>query len=115
MMLAEVLEKYTGNILLLAEELSHFSKFTGNNSSIIQDIELSFTPLVREIVNKSKSIGLEVKHVPLFENYQPYASYIKVVSDKPSLAYRNINIDKDAIAEIITYGFGSEQTKVILG
>lgn len=115
MMLAEVLEKYTGSTLLLAEELSHFSKFTGVNTSIIQDIELSFTPLVREIVNKSKSIGLEVKHVPLFENYQPYASYIKVVSDKCSLVYRNIKADKDAIAEIISYGFGNEQTKVILG
>ena len=113
--LAEVLEKYTVSTLLLAEELSHFSKFTGQNTSIIQDIELSFTPLVKEIVNKSKSIGLEVKHVPLFENYQPYASFIKVVSDKCSMVYRNIKVDKDGIAEILSYGFGSEQTKVILG
>lgn len=110
----EVLERYTGASLLLAEELKNFSKFTGENTGIIKDIELSFTALTKEIVNKAKSVGLDINHAPLFENYEPYASITRAVSEIRSLPYTNIRVEKDSIAEVISYGFGTEATKIIL-
>lgn len=114
LLFTDVLEKYTAALLLLSEELRNFSKFTGQNTGIIKDIELSFSPLTREIVNKAKSVGLDANYAPLFENYESYASVTRAVSEKRSLPYSSIGVERDAIAEVISYGFDAEKTRIIL-
>lgn len=110
----EVLEKYSSAVLILAEELKNFSKISGTNNEIIKDIELSFTPLVTDIVNKGKTVGLEINYVPLFESYVPFANKLRATNEKHSLAYENLQFERDSISEIITFGFGNEPTKIIL-
>jgi hypothetical protein len=110
----EVLEKYAGASLILSQELKNISKFTGETVGIFKDIELSFEALVDEIVNKGRTVDLEINYAPLFENYAPYANKVRAVNEKHSLVYSSLQISKDSISEIISYGFGSEPTKIIL-
>ncbi len=112
-LLREVLEKYTGAILLLTEELRNFSTFSEENSGFIKEIELSFTPLLNEIINKAKSVGLDVNYVPLFVSSEPYVKITRSVSEKHQLPYSNIKVEKDFISEIISYGFGNNPTTII--
>jgi len=114
-LLKEVFEKYSSSIFILTEELSNLSKFTADNASVVKDIEHFFTSFKSELHSKSKAIGLDLNYVPLFEHYEKYAAFTKLANQTCSLPYKNIkNIPKDSVLEIINYGFGNEETNVIL-
>ncbi|NLJ08485.1 MAG: hypothetical protein GX437_12550 [Sphingobacteriales bacterium] len=114
-LLKEVFEKYSSSIFILTEEFSNLSKFTNNSSSVVKDFEQFFTIFKSELHGKSKAIGLDLNYVPLFEHYEKYAAFTKLANQTCSLPYKNIkNIPKDSVLEIINYGFGNEETNVIL-
>lgn len=111
----EIFEKYSSSLLILAEELCKLNKFTNANNSVIQEFEQYFIKFGQELQNKTKAIGLELNFVPLFENYTKYAAFTKLASQSCSLPYRKVHdLEKDAVLEVISYGFGNEETKVIL-
>ncbi len=114
-LLKEVFEKYSSSIFILTEEFSNLSKFTNDTTSVVKDFEQFFTSFKSELHSKSKSIGLDLNYVPLFEHYEKYAAFTKLANQTCSLPYKNIkNISKDYVLEIINYGFGNEETNVIL-
>jgi hypothetical protein len=114
-LLKEVFEKYSSSILILTEEFSNLSKFTNESISVVKDFEQFFTSFKSELHSKSKAIGLDLNYVPLFEHYEKYAAFTKLANQTCSLPYKNIkNISKDSVLEIINYGFGNEETNVIL-
>lgn len=114
-LLKEVFEKYSSSIYILTEEFSNLSKFTNDSTSAVKDFEQFFTSFKSELHSKSKTIGLDLNYVPLFEHYEKYAAFTKLANQTCSLPYKNIkNITKDSVLEIINYGFGNEETNVIL-
>jgi hypothetical protein len=114
-LLKEVFEKYTSSIFILTEELSNLSKFTNDSSSDVKDFEQFFASFKSELHSKSRGIGLDLNYVPLFEHYEKYAAFAKLANQACSLPYNNIkDISKDSVLEIISYGFGNEETNVIL-
>ncbi len=114
-LLKEVFEKYSSSIFILTEEFSNLSKFTNDSASVVKDFEQFFTSFKSELHSKSKTIGLDLNYVPLFEHYEKYAAFTKLANQTCSLPYKNIkNITKDSVLEIINYGFGNEETNVIL-
>lgn len=114
-LLKEVFEKYSSSIFILTEEFSNLSKFTNDSTSAVKDFEQFFTRFKSELHSKSKTIGLDLNYVPLFEHYEKYAAFTKLANQTCSLPYKNIkNITKDSVLEIINYGFGNEETNVIL-
>lgn len=114
-LLKEVFEKYSSSIFILTEEFSNLSKFTNGSTSAVKDFEQFFTRFKSELHSKSKTIGLDLNYVPLFEHYEKYAAFTKLANQTCSLPYKNIkNITKDSVLEIINYGFGNEETNVIL-
>jgi len=114
-LLKEVFEKYSSSIYILTEEFSNLSKFTNDSTSAVKDFEQFFKSFKSELHSKSKTIGLDLNYVPLFEHYEKYAAFTKLANQTCSLPYKNIkNIPKDSVLEIINYGFGNEETNVIL-
>lgn len=114
-LLKEVFEKYSSSIFILTEEFSNLSKFSNDSTSVVKDFEQFFTGFKSELHNKSRAIGLDLNYVPLFEHYEKYAAFTKLANQTCSLPYKNIkNITKDSVLEIINYGFGNEETNVIL-
>lgn len=114
-LLKEVFEKYSSSIFILTEEFSNLSKFTNDSASAVKDFEQFFTSFKSELHSKSKTIGLDLNYVPLFEHYEKYAAFTKLANQSCSLPYKSIkNITKDSVLEIINYGFGNEETNVIL-
>lgn len=114
-LLKEVFEKYSSSIFILTEEFSNLSKFTNDSASAVKDFEQFFTSFKSELHSKLKTIGLDLNYVPLFEHYEKYAAFTKLANQTCSLPYKNIkNIPKDSVLEIINYGFGNEETNVIL-
>jgi len=114
-LLKEVFEKYSSSIFILTEEFSNLSKFTNDSTSAVKDFEQFFTSFKSELHSKSKTIGLDLNYVPLFEHYEKYAAFTKLANQTCSLPYKNVkNITKDSVLEIINYGFGNEETNVIL-
>lgn len=114
-LIKEVFEKYSSSIFILTEELSNLSQFTNESTSVVKDFEQFFTHFKSELHSKSKAIGLDLNYVPLFEHYEKYAAFTKLANQTCSLPYKNIrNISKDSVLEIINYGFGNEETNVIL-
>jgi hypothetical protein len=111
----EVFEKYSSSLLILTEELKNFSKFTDNTDSIIKEYEDYFSKFSQELHKRIKAIDLDLNYVPLFEHYIKYAAYTKLANQSCSSPYKNIyNLEKDTVLEVISYGFGNEETKVIL-
>lgn len=114
-LLKEVFEKYSSSIFILTEEFSNLSKFTNDSTSAVKDFEQFFTSFKSELHSKLKTIGLDLNYVPLFEHYEKYAAFTKLANQSCSLPYKSIkNITKDSVLEIINYGFGNEETNVIL-
>lgn len=114
-LLKEVFEKYSSSIFILTEEFSNLSKFTNDSASAVKDFEQFFTSFKSELHSKLKTIGLDLNYVPLFEHYEKYAAFTKSANQSCSLPYKSIkNITKDSVLEIINYGFGNEETNVIL-
>jgi hypothetical protein len=114
-LLKEGFEKYSSSIFILAEEFSNLSKFLNDSTSVVKDFEQFFTSFNSDLHSKSKAIGLDLNYVPLFEHYEKYAAFTKLANQTCSLPYKNIkNISKDSVLEIVNYGFGNEETNVIL-
>jgi len=114
-LLKDVFEKYSSAFLILTEELSNLSKFTNDSSQVVNDMEYFFKSFKSELHNKIKVIGLDLNYVPLFEHYAEYAAFTKLANKNCSLPYKKVNnISKDYVLEIINYGFGNEETNVIL-
>gem|GEM_PF-2325651 len=114
-LIKEVFEKYSSSIFILTEELSNLSKFTNDSTSFVKDFEQFFMSFKSELHAKSKAIGLDLNFVPLFEHYEKYAAFTKLANQTCSLPYKNIkNLSKDSVLEILNYGFGNEETNVIL-
>jgi hypothetical protein len=62
----------------------------------------------------AKTIDLEINFVPLFENYVKYAAFTKLVNQNVSLPYKHVtNLERDSVLEVVSYGFGKNETKVI--
>lgn len=114
-LLKEVFEKYSSSIFILTEEFSNLSKFTNDSTSVVKDFEQFFTSFKSELHTKIRTIGLELNYVPLFEHSEKYVGIWKASNQTCSLPYKNVkNITKDSVLEIINYGFGNEETNVIL-
>lgn len=113
-LLKDVLEKYTGSIILLFEEFSKLSRFISKPSNFSNEFEYVFGPLKTELLSMAKTIDLEINFVPLFENYVKYAAFTKLVNQNVSLPYKHVtNLERDTVLEVVSYGFGTNETKVI--
>lgn len=115
---SQVLTKYSGNILILAEALKNLSRFQGAND-FANEAHNTFGKHVTEILTKAKSTGLELKHVSLFESWEQHLGKVEEKGDEKSLAYKEISgLEKGAIAEIVSIGvkttFEDTPTIVIL-
>jgi hypothetical protein len=114
---SEVLIKYSSNLLILVEAVKNLSRFQdiGDFSYEAQDI---FGKYVTEILSKAKSIGLELKYVSLFENWEKYIGQVEDNGGERSLAYKEItNLEKGVIAEIVSFGVKTplgDDTKTII-
>lgn len=114
---SEVLIKYSSNILILAESFKNLSRFQGS-ADFANEAQSTFGKHVTEIVNKAKSTGLDIKHVPLFESWEKYLGQVEDNGGERSLAYKEIGgLEKGAIAEIVSYGVKTslgDDTKTII-
>ena len=105
----EVFSKYSSNILILAEAFKNLSRFQVIPEHVFSEIKSSFEKNVVEIINKSKAVGLDMKYLPLFEDFENRSDQIESVDRAKSLAYRNvIGLGKNVIAEIISYGMKTD-------
>ena len=110
-----LLETYSSSIFILVEELSNITRFINSDNSYAKMIDREFSEIKLVLKNKINEIGMELNYVPLLESYVDYARNVKSVTQTCSLPYKNLDIkEKDIILEIISYGFGSEPTDVIL-
>jgi hypothetical protein len=116
LLFSEVLTRYSSNILILAEAFKNISRFQGS-TDFTSDTQNTFDKYASEIVSKAKSIGLELKHVSLFENWEKYIGQIEDKGGERSLAYKDVgSLEKGAIAEIVSVGVKTsfEDTKTII-
>jgi len=117
LLFSEVLVKYSSDILILAEAFKNLSRFRVP-ADFASEAQRAFGKYVTEIVNKAKSTGLTIKHIPLFENWERYAAQVKDNGGERSPAYKEITgLEKGAIAEIVSYGVTTslgEDTKTII-
>jgi hypothetical protein len=118
LLFAEVLVKYTSSILILAEAFRNIGHFQ-TSSETNKDIQNVFEKYVSEITNRARTIGIEVKYVPLFKNFEDYLGQIESIDNKKSPVYSEVKgLDKDSIAEIVSYGvrtlFEDSKTLIIL-
>ena len=98
----ELLLIYCSSILILAEAFRNLNCFG------IEVSESGFADFVRNIRNKAGGIGMTVKYVPLFEKATDYLSSVKSVGSNVSRAYSTISLQRDYIAEIVSYGIVTE-------
>lgn len=117
LLFSEVLTKYSSNILILAEAFKNLSRFQGS-ADFTSEAQSTFGKHVTEIINKAKSTGLDIKHVPLFESWEKYLGQVEDNGGERSLAYKEIGgLEKGAIAEIVSYGVKTsigDDTKTII-
>ena len=103
--------------MILAEALRNISRFK-ITSEIVNNIQNKFGKYVNDIVNKAKAIDLEIKYVPLFENFKGHLGQIESRDKEIGFAYKDVNLQKDDIAEIVSYGvktiFEDSKTYIIL-
>lgn len=118
LLFTEVLVKYTSSILILAESYRNIGHFH-TSSETNKDIQNVFEKNVSEITNRARTIGIEVKYVPLFKNFEDYLGQIESIDHKKSPVYSEVKgLAKDSIAEIVSYGvrtlFEDSKTLIIL-
>ncbi|UPT71040.1 MAG: hypothetical protein M0D53_01080 [Flavobacterium sp. JAD_PAG50586_2] len=117
LLFSEVLIKYSSNILILAEAFKNFSHFQGS-VEFSNEAQNIFGKHIPEIINKAKSIGLELKYVSLFESWEKYIGQVEDNGGERSIAYKDItNLEKGSIAEIVSFGVKTppgDDTKTII-
>lgn len=110
----EFLESYVSNIIIFCEEMRNLSKFTGDHTTITNDIESYVNGLMSNLLTQTKMIGLDINYVPLFHNYEQYAAFAKLVDKERSSLYARVNwLKKNDISEILSYGFWPNETNVL--
>jgi hypothetical protein len=111
----EVIVPYSSSILILAESFRNSDRFSIDGDDTAVDMKR----YVDNIVNKAKTIDLEIKYVPLFEKFDNYSAKVESVNRSRSFPYSGIsNLQRDDIAEIISYGVSTEfedtKTQIII-
>ena len=103
----ELLLKYCSSLLILAESFRNLYHFGIDIDNVN---ETGFADFVRSLRNKAGGIGMGVKYVPLFEKVtdNDYLSLVKSVGSNMSRAYSGVSIQRDYIAEIVSYGIVTE-------
>jgi uncharacterized membrane-anchored protein YhcB (DUF1043 family) len=106
-MFNELLVKYSSSLLILTEAFRNLNYF---GVAISDTQKADFSDFVLKIKNKSGSIGMEIKYVPLFENVTEYVHISKNAGNNVSRAYLEVikGLEKDDIAEIVSYGIVTE-------
>ncbi|MBR9999768.1 MAG: hypothetical protein KFF73_12405 [Cyclobacteriaceae bacterium] len=118
--LFDMMTEYISLVLILAEELKNFSRFTADRSTYNAEMETRFSGMLNDLLNKIRTTKLEARYVPLFVNNAKYSNFIKVVNQRPSGVYSTVfnTLNKNSVAEIVSYGFtsefGSTDTQIIL-
>jgi hypothetical protein len=118
LLFSEVLVQYCSDILILAEAFRNLDQFQ-ISSDISTEAQNTFGRYVMEIVSKSKTIGIEIKYIPLFKNYEEYLGLVESIDIEKSPVFREVSgLEKGAIAEIVSYGiktaFHDSKTIIIL-
>jgi predicted RNase H-related nuclease YkuK (DUF458 family) len=118
LLFTEVLVKYTSSILILAEAFRNIGHFQ-TSLDINKDSKNVFEKYVSEIIIRGRTIGIEVKYVPLFKNFEDYLGQIESIDYKKGPIYSEVKgLEKDSIAEIVSYGvktsFEDSKTLIIL-
>jgi hypothetical protein len=118
LLFSEVLVKYTSSILILAEAFRNIGHFQ-TSLDINKDSKNVFEKYVSEIILRGRTIGIEVKYVPLFKNFEDYLGQIESIDYKKGPIYSEVKgLEKDSIAEIVSYGvktsFEDSKTLIIL-
>jgi hypothetical protein len=111
----EVIVRYSSNVLILAESFRNLARFGINGGETATE----FKKYVDTIVSKAKTIDMEIKYVPLFEKFDSYSAKIESVNKSRSFPYNVIsNLQRDDIAEIVSYGIKTEfeetKTQIII-
>lgn len=114
----EALITYSSQLLILAEAFRNISRFQVISERAV-DIQDTFGKYVTEIINKAKTVGIDIKYVPLFKNFEEYLGQIQSTDQNRSNAYKEIKgLQKNDIAEIVSYGvktiFEDSRTYIIL-
>lgn len=118
LLFTEVLMKYSGSILILAEAIRNLTRFQ-IFGDLANDAQNNFEKHVEDLLNRVQATGLTAKYVPLFRSYMDYLGQAKAVDEKLSIPYRYVkDLDKDSVAEVVSYGFkntfGETDTLIIL-
>lgn len=115
----KVLEIYISNLLILCEEVKNLFSFSGEKSDFSSETESIFKNIIRDILLRTKdTMNLEVNYAPLFDNYKKHP-FTRLTDKEPRNIYLNLNISKNQILEIASYGFKkingfeTEETKII--
>jgi hypothetical protein len=111
-----VLVKYTSNLLVLAEAFRNLSRFEGA-TEYSGEVENMFAKHVKELKSQAMAVGLEIKYVSLFDNWEKYIGEVEMNGGNRSLTYKRINnLAKDDVAEIVSYGIRTkfEDTKTTI-
>lgn len=100
------LRSYFNNTLILLEEFRNINRFIGQSSDVIKNIENKCQNLKKDFLTMSENLGVHFDNVPLFVNYEPYASNTKMIDEETDPVYENVKeLKKDEIKEIFKYGF----------
>jgi hypothetical protein len=115
----EIIIRYSSNILILAESFRNLAGF-GIDAAFAGEAELDFGKYVAGIVNRAKTVDMEIRYVPLFEKYDKYSAIVEPVNQKQSFPYREVQgLQRNDMAEIVSYGVKTEfediKTQIILG
>lgn len=118
LLFTEVLTKYSSNILILAEAFRNLSRFQVPQK-LANEAQSTFGNHVDKFLRQSKTIGMEIKYVQLFKNFEDYLGQIESVDRERTLVYKEVSgLQKNEIAEIISFGiktnFEDSKTFVIL-
>lgn len=104
LLFSQLLLKYSGNLLILIEAYRNLTRFQGANK-ITNEARNTFSRYVTEILSKAKATGMELKYVPLFENYDKYGHITQSKSGPKSMIYTEISgLKRGDIAEIVSIG-----------
>jgi hypothetical protein len=118
MLFREVIIRYSSSILILAESFRNLSRFK-ITTAFADEAGLEFEKHVAAIVSKAQTVDMEIKYVPLFKKFDGYSAKIESVDKHKSFPYNAAgDLERDDIAEIISYGVKTEfedtKTQIII-
>lgn len=118
----KVWENYISCLLIATEEIKNIERYTQKPSEIGKELLQIFDNQVKDIIFKTKDLlGLDINYTELFEPYNKYGSFTKIIETNLKPYSKSIDILKlkrNDVIEIASFGFKStkgfekEQTKV---